>query len=139
MDANLENDMLNRIASLLYSTVDARVYALNQLQNQAKNLYISPTVQYNYYTAIYRIYSDLLGTTKVENIIIIRKFVDLLKKVISSPIMDANQKAQTNSMAPQLMQKLSDLSKPVQKTIAKTPAGTAPKTSATTTRGARVR
>lgn len=115
MDPNLENSMLNSLSAMTYTSIENRVQVLNQLQIQAQNIYISPTVQFNYYSAMYTAYSDLLATTKVEKISLIRRFIDLVKKAAASPLLDSNQKQQAGLMIGQLIQKVSALSATTQK------------------------
>lgn len=112
MDPSVENDIINRIASIQYAPIDSKIKALSKIVTQSKSLrYISPTVQYNFYAAVNKIFSDLMAATKKEFSIFIRQFMALLNDAISCSVLDVNQKTFVRSYIAQLNQQYQNLTR----------------------------
>lgn len=118
MDPAVENDMLNRIASIQYAPIDSKIKSLGKIVIQAKNIgYISSAVQYNFYAAVNKIFSDLMAATKKDFSVFIRQFMALLNDSIACSILDVNQKTFVRSYVAQLNQQYQNLTRvaPTQK------------------------
>lgn len=120
MDASVESNLIDKIASIQYADIDFKIRTLDKIQNQAQNLgYISPAVQSNYYACATKIYSDLLATTNASFLTKIRKFIGIMRNSLSSQILDAYQKNIIRSYIDQLNQQCKSLTTGTQKTIVK--------------------